>query len=75
MTWKTVLEKPKEEDFYLVAVETDDGEETYVLWFDGKHWIHDGEKTFQHGYYFRPYAWKKRPVAPDMNKFERDDDE
>lgn len=51
---------------YLVTVETDSGRETHVLAHTayGK-WMHEGEFTFQHGYYFRPIAWAPRPAAYD----------
>lgn len=49
---------------YLVTVETDSGRETHVLAHTayGK-WMHEGEFTFQHDYYFRPIAWAPRPEA------------
>lgn len=49
---------------YLVTVETDSGRETHVLAHTayGK-WMHEGEFTFRHGYYFRPIAWAPRPAA------------
>jgi hypothetical protein len=51
---------------WLVTVDTDDGREVHVLHHvrDGK-WRHEGEFTFQHGYYFRPIAWAPRPAVYD----------
>lgn len=49
---------------WLVTVETDSGREVHVLMHeDNGKWRHEGEFTFQHGYYFRPIAWAPRPLA------------
>lgn len=49
---------------WLVTVDTDDGREVQVLLHEGNgKWLHDGEYTFRHGYYFRPAAWATRPAA------------
>lgn len=49
-------------DEWLVTVETDSGREVHVLEHKGAgKWRHDGEYTFQHGYYFHPIAWAPRP--------------
>ena len=50
---------------YLVTVDTDSGRETHVLEFTSGKWLHEGEFTFQHGYYFRPIAWAPRPAGYD----------
>lgn len=49
---------------WLVTVETDGGREVHVLEHKGNgKWRHEGEFTFQHGYYFHPIAWAPRPEA------------
>jgi hypothetical protein len=46
-------------------VETDDGLHVDVLMFDhaAKNWLHEGEPTYYHSYYFRPTHWANRPEA------------
>jgi len=47
---------------WLVTVDTDGGREVHVLEHKGNgKWRHEGEFTFQHGYYFHPIAWAPRP--------------
>jgi len=49
---------------WLVTVETDSGREVHVLEHKGGNkWMHEGEFTFQHSYFFRPIAWAPRPYA------------
>lgn len=49
---------------WLVTVDTDSGREVHTLEHEGGgKWRHEGEYTFQHGYYFRPIAWAPRPEA------------
>ena len=49
---------------WLVTVDTDSLREVHVLTHEGKgKWRHEGEFTFQHGYYFHPIAWAARPEA------------
>ena len=62
--WASVEEKPAERRDYLCAVETDDGNETHTLNWNGSSWIHEGEPTFCKGYMFRPYAWAKAITPP-----------
>lgn len=51
---------------WLVTVDTDSGREVHVLMHeDNGKWRHEGEFTFQHGYFFRPIAWAPRPPAFD----------
>ena len=66
--WYPASIKPAVPDFYLVSVETDSGEETQVLEFDGKNWIHEGEPMFCKGYMFRPYAWALLPVPAEKTE-------
>ena len=53
----------------LVAVETDDG------WWVGQlerdsygNWIHEGEPTYCHGYYFKPTHWMPLPAPPSTQQ-------
>ena len=56
---------PEAGGYYLVTVDTDDGLHVDVLMFDAenKNWIHEGEPTYCHSYYFCPTHWAKRPEA------------
>lgn len=55
---------PDQPGTYLVTVDTDEGRQVHTLEFDSKgRWVHEGEHTFQHGYYFRPIAWAPLPPA------------
>jgi len=51
---------------WLVTADTDNGREVHVLMHEGGgKWLHEGEYTFQHGYYFCPIAWAPRPAVYD----------
>lgn len=71
--WRSTDTKPAVPGFYLVSVETDDGDELQVLEFDGKNWIHEGEPTFCKGYMFQPYAWALRLEPADRSAFPSND--
>lgn len=52
---------------YMVTVATDDGPCVEILEFDGLHgWLHDGEYTFEHGYYFRPVLYQAAPAPGNI---------
>lgn len=51
---------------YLVTVATDSGAETNILQWDGKGWEHEGEYTFQHGYFYRPVMYKAAPAPAEL---------
>lgn len=72
--WTSVEKPPEKSGDYLCAVDTDYGQETHVLNWDGKRWIHEGEPTFCHGYYFKPYAWSGPIAPPARDQFVSDDD-
>lgn len=58
---------------YLVTVDTDSGPETNVLQWDGKGWLHEGEYTFQHGYFYRPVMYKAAPAPAELPDPAQDD--
>ena len=52
---------------YLVTVLTDSGREVHVLEHNHKgQWIHEGEPTFRHGYFFRPIFYRATPAPCDL---------
>lgn len=55
--------EPMKSGTYLCTVATDEGLEVHTLKFNTArgYWMHEGEATFCHGYYFEPVAWKDRP--------------
>jgi hypothetical protein len=62
--WRPIETAP-EDGRCLLAINTDDGYEFGVLLRDAKgRWIHDGEPTFCHGYYYEPTHWMPLPEAP-----------
>jgi hypothetical protein len=64
-TWVSVDERlPEDGGYWLVTVATDDGPEVHSLLFASKkqQWIHEGEATFCHGYYFCPTHWAPLPA-------------
>ncbi len=69
ITWTLIEESnpgslPRERCHHLVTVDTESGRETHILMHMGRNkWLHDGEYTFEHSYYFRPIAWAERPMA------------
>lgn len=64
--WKKLSEEsPPYVGDYLVTVQTDSGPITQILEFDGEDWIHEGEPTYCHGYYFRPSHWDFAPEPCD----------
>lgn len=67
--WTGIDTQPPEPTDYLCAVETDEGEQTHTLYWDGKNWIHEGEPTFSKSYLFSPYAWAKAIKPPPRNLF------
>jgi hypothetical protein len=63
--WVSVEERlPEDGGYWLVTVATDDGPEVHTLLFAKvqQQWIHEGEATFCHGYYFRPTHWAPLPA-------------
>lgn len=60
--WKAIPEGLAKGE-YLVTVNSDDGALVRVLEFDGKGWLHEGEYTYQHGWYFEPVLYKPVPAA------------
>lgn len=58
---------------YLVTVATDSGAETNILQWDGKGWEHEGEYTFQHGYFYRPVMYKAAPAPAELPVPAQDD--
>jgi hypothetical protein len=63
--WVSVEDRlPEDGGYWLVTVATDDGPEVHSLLFASKkqQWIHDGEATFCHGYYFCPTHWAPLPA-------------
>lgn len=67
--WIPVTEQPQYTGHFLCAIETDAGQETDILEWDGRNWICEGEPTFCKSYQYRPYAWALCPCAPARNKF------
>ncbi len=60
--WVSVEERLPDPDLWLVTVDTDSGPMVYVLELNDRgQWIHEGEPTFAHGYYFRPTHWARIP--------------
>lgn len=58
---------------YQVAVATDEGFEAHILECDRNgNWLHEGEFTFQHGYYFSPKFFI--PVLPSVEGLVNEDD-
>lgn len=51
---------------YMVTVATDDRPCVEILEFDGRGWLHEGEYTFSHGYYFRPVLYQAAPAPGDI---------
>jgi hypothetical protein len=69
LQWISVDERLPEPGRWLVAVETDDGMEVHSLDLNKKNqWMHEGEPTFCHGYYFHPMYWAPLPAAPAASK-------
>lgn len=69
--WVSVDERlPVVGGYYLVTVDTDDGPHVDVLLFSAKeqHWIHEGEPTFSHSYWFSPTHWADRPEAAHITR-------
>lgn len=63
--WISVEDQLPEPGMWLVAVETDDGMQVHSLELNKKRqWMHEGEPTFCHGYYFDPKFWRPLPAAP-----------
>lgn len=59
----------------LLAIDTDDGWVYGVLFRDSEgNWIHEGEPTFCHGYYFHPAYWTDKIPALPANEPNRGDD-
>lgn len=62
--WRPIETIPATGDF-LLAIATDDGWTYSVLPRDKKgNFIHEGEPTFCHGYYFEPRFWAECPPPP-----------
>ena len=62
--WQTIDSAPKD-GRCLVLVATDDGPCIERLDRDEKgNWLHEGEPTFCHSYYFKPTHWMPLPAAP-----------
>jgi hypothetical protein len=62
--WVSVEDRlPEDGGYWLVTVATDDGPEVHSLLFASKkqQWIHEGEATFCHSYYFCPTHWAPLP--------------
>lgn len=57
---------------YQVTVATDSGPCVEILEFDGRGWLHEGEYTFQHGYYFRPMLYQPAPAPGHIPEGESD---
>jgi hypothetical protein len=58
---------------YQVAVATDQGFEAHILECDRNgNWLHEGEFTFQHGYYFEPKFYM--PELPSVEGLVNEDD-
>jgi hypothetical protein len=69
--WTSVDECLPEPGMWLVTVDTDDKPEVHVLELNRKQqWIHEGEPTFCHGYYFRPTHWAPTPAPAVIEKDE-----
>jgi len=59
----------------LVAIDTDDGWEYGFLYRDCEgNWIHEGEPTFCHGYYYHPMYWTDKIPSLPTQKFNREED-
>jgi hypothetical protein len=64
MEWQPIETAPKDGKC-LLWVDTDDGGEFAVLARDKNgHWIHEGEPTFCHGFYYAPALWMPLPDPP-----------
>ena len=64
--WVSVDDRlPESGGYYLVTVDTDEGPHVDVLLYSvkEKHWLHEGEPTFCHSYFFSPTHWAVRPEA------------
>jgi hypothetical protein len=64
--WVSVDDRlPESGGYYLVTVDTDEGPHVDVLLYSvkEKHWLHEGEPTFCHSYFFSPTHWAARPEA------------
>jgi hypothetical protein len=74
--WKPISTAPKDGKC-LLAILTDEGWEYGVLErrSDGV-WIHEGEPTYSHGYYYDPKFWTELPEnEPDyISDREREDE-
>lgn len=65
--WLPIETAPKDGNC-LLAIETDDGYTFAVLERDKKgNWIHEGEPTYRHGYYFNPTHWRPLPAPPAID--------
>lgn len=65
VVWRPITDDdPVPGERYLVSVATDDGDEVHILLRENYGWIHEGEYTFEHGYFFRPIMWAHAPKAP-----------
>ena len=74
LDWKPIKTAPVDGKC-LLAILSDDGWTYAELQRNSKgHWIHEGEPTFCHGYYFEPIYWTELPEDPPMPEHEEDDD-
>lgn len=71
--WQPIESAPKD-GRCLLAVATDDGWDFAVLQRDARgNWIHEGEPTFCHGYYYRPKFWMPLPPEPTASLHDSED--
>lgn len=62
--WQPIESAPKDGNC-LLKIKTDEGFEYAVLERrDDGEWIHDGEPTYCHSYYFEPVEWAPIPTPP-----------
>lgn len=65
-TWQPIETAPAD-GRCLLAIETDEGYEFGVLTRDSRgNWVHEGEPTFCHSYYFKPTHWQPLPPPPAL---------
>lgn len=63
--WAMLSDDLPESGRWKVAVHTDEGDEVHTLELSPSgDWIHEGEATYAHGYYFSPYAYAPIEAAP-----------
>jgi len=63
--WQSIETAPQDGKC-IVAVKTDNGTILAILDRDKKgNWIHEGEPTFCHSYYYEPVMWTPLPELPD----------